>query len=210
MLALYRFFTKIDDKHGEAVRRAGASLHLVYWKGQSELRYPKSSLLGKQKAYVPHSLQSAEGIDIGEANFTELIGDDQITIAYNFIAVQLPVDTGTHLLIDSRHNNLLDRSILDTANAKSGLEELVLEGTFPQDYQVYQTPGDQIRTLQLLNPLAMAQLVDTFPAYDIELIDDFVYLYYLGNNGLTDTSEVSQRLEEGRHMKQFMAQHLPR
>lgn len=206
---MFRFLSKLDKKRGNAIRKSGEANNMEYWSGQAETRYPSSSLLGARKSFVPHGLLSSGAVDLGEAHFTKSSRDKDVTIAYNFTVVRLGKDTGLHILIDSKHNNVLGRSLLDTSGVKEGMEKISLEGNFPDNYDIYQIQGGQINTLQLLNPLAMQELVDSFRVYDFEIINDRVYLYQLYSNDLKDPAKVKARLEDGERIKLFMQRHAP-
>ena len=206
---LYKLVSKIDDKRKSGIQKAGRENNLEYWSGPAAQKFPESSLLGFTKAYVSHGLASDDSLDIGEAHFTKGNGQNDVTIAFLFIAVPLSRDTGVQLLIDSQKNNALRRSLLDTTGIKGGLEKVILEGNFPDSYEVFQIPGTQIQTLQFLNPLAMQQLVEEFKSYDFEIINDTAYMYTLLSNDLLNASNVKQFLNEARKFQVFIDEHMP-
>ena len=212
---LYLWARSLERRQGETMRRLGNELGLVYQEGVVESKFSNSALLGRNNAHITHSLQPNGGkIMVGRAYFTKggnTAVANETAIMFDFIAVDIAKDSGVNLLIDSHRNNVIGRSILDTANVKQGMEKITLEGNFPDNYEVYETPGNQIHTLQVLNPKAMEELIQSFLNYDIELSGSLVYLYSLASSkSFTSATDITKRIEDGKRMQQFMLDHLPR
>lgn len=90
-------------------------------------------------------------------------------------------------VIKFRVSRKLPNTIFDTLSNNSSLgsnlgiiakhQELQLEGDFNKYFKVYSPVGYERDTLYWLTPELMLLLQENFSAYDIEIIDDIVYLY---------------------------------
>lgn len=81
-----------------------------------------------------------------------------------------------HVVLDAQKNN----RFANISNLPVGLkarQQISLEGDFDKHFTVY-CPADYGRdTLYWLTPELMALLIDKFSDYDVEVVDNYVYLY---------------------------------
>lgn len=116
-------------------------------------------------------------------NLTSMHQDTFGDFPYNFLTnsagkimlvVTLPRDSGLHIMAIGAAS-LGSLGPLSLQN-NPFLEQMVLEGDFPENFQIYCTPGKQIELLQLLDPATMADLVDYCRSYQFELYRDTLYV----------------------------------
>lgn len=82
--------------------------------------------------------------------------------------VYLPFTTSLRLLAIPT----LEASQLNPANGKSMMEPVVLEGDFPNYFKLYSNNGEQVLSRYILDPKAMAFVVDVCKKYSWELVND--------------------------------------
>jgi hypothetical protein len=116
--------------------------------------------------------------------------------------VMLNVDLGKN-----SHVHLLafgakaESSVFRESIASRGLQEIVLEGDFPEYFKIYCTPGQQIHTLQVLEPVTMAYLVDFCKSYDLEIYKDV--LYVAKAQGAEDSDDTTTVVEDTKKLLEY-------
>jgi len=80
-----------------------------------------------------------------------------------------------HLVVDSLADNHWFHRQLAKANVPP--ERIRLEGNFPDYFHVYQEPGQQVMTLQILAPDRMLYLIDNLRDINLEIQDNYLRLY---------------------------------
>ena len=80
-----------------------------------------------------------------------------------------------HLVVDSLADNHWFHRQLAKANLPP--ERIRLEGNFPDYFHVYQEPGQQVMTLQILSPDRMLYLMENLKDINLEIQDHYLRLY---------------------------------
>lgn len=94
---------------------------------------------------------------------------------WGVIRIELPRNL-PNVLLDSKANDILGRfSNLPTGYA--GYQKYELEGGFNDYFTVYAPRGYERDMLYFLTPELMAAFIDYGANFDIEIIDDYLYLY---------------------------------
>ncbi len=97
-----------------------------------------------------------------------------------------------HIILDSTHNNFLRRYSEYGLEIKN-FQRLELEGDFIKHFSLYVPAGYETDALYVFSPDVMNILVQYAADYDIEIIDDTLYLFKPGWLTITDTATL-QRL----------------
>jgi hypothetical protein len=80
-----------------------------------------------------------------------------------------------HLVIDATGN---DRFLGNNIDRKElPLEQVSLEGNFPDYFKVYMEKGQEVLSLQILSPDRMVNLIDDLPKFDLEIKGDHIKIY---------------------------------
>lgn len=79
-----------------------------------------------------------------------------------------------HVLLDSRHNNSWGMSNFSSLKRSQRLQ---LEGNFNQYFDLYVPHGYERDALYFLTPELMALLIDSGAKFDVELVDDKLFIY---------------------------------
>lgn len=81
----------------------------------------------------------------------------------------------THYLLDGKANNRLGGG--SVAWSLHTNQKLLLEGDFNKHFTLYCPPGRERDALQIFTPDVMAQLIDHGAAWDVEIVDDNLFVY---------------------------------
>ena len=90
------------------------------------------------------------------------------------MAIKLDVPL-PHIVLDARSNNGLFGSNLPATFDKD--QRLSLEGDFDQHFSLYCPEGYERDALYLFTPDIMARFIDNAAALDVEIVDDWLFLY---------------------------------
>jgi hypothetical protein len=91
---------------------------------------------------------------------------------YAFIRLAVPLP---HIVLDAQRNNSLGKPALPVSLASR--QRLSLEGDFDRHFALYCPEGYEADALYLFTPDTMARLIDDAALFDIEIIDDYLFLY---------------------------------
>ena len=145
-----------------------------------------------------HSQRIVGGIRSEEPGFYEIAnyryttgsGKNQQLHKYGFVSIKLPRKL-PHMLLDSRKNNFMTAMTNLPELVKSG-QALRLEGDFNEHFTLYVPAGYERDALYVLTPDIMQLLIDRAAGYDVEIVDDRLYLYVSGAFALTDATKLQQ------------------
>lgn len=120
-------------------------------------------------------LKQPRPVEIANYRYTIKSTKTHETFGWSYIAItldrQLP-----HIVLDSRDNNSkLLGSNLPVPLAHS--QQLSLEGDFDRHFSLHCPDGYEADALYLFTPDIMARFIDTSSKFDVEIVDDQVFLY---------------------------------
>ncbi len=101
-------------------------------------------------------------------------GKNRTTHSWGYVAVKLDVPL-PHIVLDATGNNSVFGSNLPTAFKSS--QRLGLEGDFDRYFSLYCPEGYERDALYLFTPDIMARFIDNAAALDVEIVDDWLFLY---------------------------------
>ncbi|WP_194410053.1 hypothetical protein [Microbacterium cremeum] len=101
-------------------------------------------------------------------------GKNRTTHTWGYVAVKLDVPL-PHIVLDATGNNGLFGSNLPQAFHKD--QRLSLEGDFDRFFSLYCPAGYERDALYLFTPDIMARFIDNAAALDVEIVDDWLFLY---------------------------------
>ncbi|GAB3617907.1 hypothetical protein GCM10027416_24640 [Okibacterium endophyticum] len=137
-------------------------------------------------------LRAAHGrpLDIGNYRYDVKQGKSSRTYQWGFIAMQLDRRL-PHMVLDATQNNLLLGSNLPHYFGKDAV--LSLEGDFNRHFTLYCPPRYERDALYVFTPDLMALLIDHTSAFDVEIVDNWMFVYSTAPFDLTQPA-VWQRL----------------
>jgi len=131
---------------------------------------------GHSRSTLEH-VRSVHGrfLDMGNYRYTTGSGKNATTHNWGFMAFNLDRKL-PHMVLDSRANNgLFGGSNLPTYFDKSQI--LSLEGDFDQYFTLYCPREYERDALYVFTPDLMALLIDEASPFDVEIIDDWMFVY---------------------------------
>lgn len=120
---------------------------------------------------------SRDGVALSEYEFTTGSGKNRQIHQFSFVSINLTRRL-PHIVLDAHSNNILGFSNLPASFNRN--QRLQLEGDFDKYFDVYCPVGYERDALYVLTPELMAALVDKGARYDIEIVDDTIYIYASG------------------------------
>ncbi len=113
-------------------------------------------------------------VEFGNYQYTTGSGKNQTTHRWGYVAVKLSTPL-PHIVLDATSNDALFGSNLPASFDKS--QRLSLEGDFDRYFALYCPQGYERDALYLFTPDIMARFVDHAAALDVEIVDDWMFLY---------------------------------
>lgn len=116
---------------------------------------------------------AAVRVSLGNAALSAKSRPDNTTgnIGYLHVALSAP---STHYLLDGKANNRHGGSVAWNLQTS---QKLLLEGNFNDYFTLYCPPGRERDALQIFTPDVMALLIDHGAAWDVEIVDDNLFVY---------------------------------
>lgn len=113
-------------------------------------------------------------VEFGNHQYTTGSGKNQTTHRWGYVAVKLTTPL-PHIVLDATSNNALFGSTLPASFDRS--QRLSLEGDFDRHFALYCPEGYAPDALYLFTPDIMARFIDHAAALDVEIVDDWLFLY---------------------------------
>lgn len=132
--------------------------------------------IGSDRQAVEH-LRTADGrfLDLGNYRYTVGSGKNRSTRTWGFLALELDRRL-PHMLLDAKANNgLFGGTNLPAAFDRT--QVLSLEGDFDRFFTLYCPKEYERDALYVFTPDLMALLIDEAAPYDVEIIDDWMFVY---------------------------------
>lgn len=126
---------------------------------------------------ITEGLLFHDGIEIANYKYTTGSGRSRRDYVWGYVRVDLPRPL-PHMILDSRENNLFGMSNLPELFEKKQI--LSLEGDFDKYFTLYAPVQYRTDALYVFTPDVMATLIDHGKQFDIEIIDNNLYLYKSG------------------------------
>ena len=131
--------------------------------------------LGDGRAALNH-LNSASGryFDLGSFRYSTGSGKSRSTHNWGFLALNLDRKL-PNMVLDSKENNTLFGSDLPITFRRDQI--LSLEGDFDKHFTLYCPKEYEQDALYVFTPDLMALLIDDAGSFDVEIVDDWMFIY---------------------------------
>jgi len=113
-------------------------------------------------------------VEFANFRYTTGSGKNSHTHAWGYIAIKLDVPL-PNIVLDAQANNGFFGSNLPASYASH--QRLSLEGDFDQYFALYCPAGYERDALYLFTPDIMVRFMDSASAFDVEIVDDWLFLY---------------------------------
>ena len=117
---------------------------------------------------------AGRALEIANYRYTVKQGKNSTTYHWGFVALRLDRRL-PHMVLDASSNNLLFGSNLPRRFARDSV--LSLEGDFDKYFTLYCPPEYGRDALYVFTPDLMALLIDESSAFDVEIVDDWMFVY---------------------------------
>ena len=112
-------------------------------------------------------------VEFGNYQYTVQSGKNSTTYRWGYVAVKLDVPL-PHLVLDAKGNNGFGSNLPASFHKE---QRLSLEGDFDQHFTLYCPAGYERDALYLFTPDIMARFIDNAAQLDVEIVDDWLFLY---------------------------------
>ncbi|WBU38395.1 hypothetical protein [Homoserinibacter sp. YIM 151385] len=119
--------------------------------------------------------ESGRYIDLGDYSYVTGSGKNRTTHRWGFLAMHLDRKL-PHMVLDARANNGLFGSTNLPASFRRD-QVLSLEGDFDRHFTLYCPTEYERDALYVFTPDLMALLIDEAAPYDVEIVDDWLFVY---------------------------------
>lgn len=132
--------------------------------------------LGSRRQRLNHLFSnSGRTVDLGNYRYVTKSGKNSTTHNWGYLALQLDRKL-PHMVLDSRANNgIFGGTNLPAFFAKN--QVLSLEGDFNKHFTLYSPREYERDALYVFTPDLMALLIDEAAPFDVEIIDDWMFVY---------------------------------
>jgi len=118
--------------------------------------------------------ESPRFVEFANYKYTTGSGKNRTTHRWGYVAIKLDVPL-PNIVLDATSNNGLFGSNLPATFDRD--QKLSLEGDFDQYFSLYCPEGYEQDALYLFTPDIMARFIDHAAALDVEIVDDWLFLY---------------------------------
>ncbi|WP_431805151.1 hypothetical protein [Microbacterium sp. bgisy203] len=122
-------------------------------------------------------------VEVGSLRYRIESGRVDVVARWGYAAFRVRNEL-PHIVLDARKNGSLARA--STPIAFAGAQTLSLEGDFDRHFSLSCPVGYERDALYLFTPDIMARVIDNAASLDIELVDDWVFLYSTSDLSTTD------------------------
>ncbi|MDQ0614655.1 hypothetical protein QF046_002296 [Microbacterium sp. W4I4] len=145
---------------------------MIFGRGSS--RQSSSLLRGYQPRFV----------EFGNYRYTTGSGKNKSTHTWGYVAVKLDVPL-PNIVLDALGNNTLGTNLPASFSRD---QRLSLEGDFDKYFTLYCPQGYEADALYLFTPDIMARFIDHAAQLDVEIVDDWMFLYMQRPASTTDAA----------------------
>jgi hypothetical protein len=134
------------------------------------------------------SRSSAPAVDVGDLRYTTGSGKNRTTHEWGYVAIRLDRML-PQMVLDAKANNFLGTNL--PVSFSRG-QVLGLEGDFDRYFTLYCPKEYESDALYVFTPDLMARLVDEAALLDVEIVDDWMFLYSARPFDLADAATLAR------------------
>ncbi|WP_298866180.1 hypothetical protein [uncultured Microbacterium sp.] len=123
-------------------------------------------------------------VEFGNYRYSTGSGKNRSTHHWGYVAVKLDVPL-PNIVLDALGNNTLGTNLPASFSRD---QRLSLEGDFDQHFTLYCPQGYEADALYLFTPDIMARFIDNAAQLDVEIVDDWMFLYMRRAASTTDAA----------------------
>lgn len=135
--------------------------------------------------------ESESPLEIGNYRYTTGSGKNKSTHHWSYLAIRLPRRL-PHMLLDAKGNNSIFGSNLPKTFGRD--QRLSLEGNFDEYFTLYCPREYEADALYVFTPDLMALLIDEAADLDVEIMDDWMFVYAKSKLDFSNPHQLSRLL----------------
>lgn len=152
---------------------------MSYWRNAAQPPYT-GTIFSVASGSVTELFRQHTGHEVEYGNYQYTTGSGKSRTTHFWGYVSIPLDRRLpHMMLDARGNNSIFGSNLPITFDRD--QVLSLEGDFDDYFTLYCPAGYETDALYVFTPDLMALLIDHAAAFDVEVIDDRVFVYRTGS-----------------------------
>ncbi len=140
---------------------------------------------------ITETLKFPDGVEVGNYRYVTGSGKNRSTHNFGFARIALSRHV-PHMVLDAKKNNFLSLTNLPDSFDRS--QRLTLEGDFNDYFDVYVPQEYERDALYVFTPDVMQALIQHGRKFDIEVIDNELYLYSTMHTNLTSEEALKELL----------------
>jgi hypothetical protein len=185
--AIYYGF-KLNEKEMARLYRFAVSNGLQFIHDKTDPGYAGMIFDEGHSRSVGTAFMFPAGFEIGNYQYVTGSGKNSTTHTWAYMKVKLPRKL-PHMVLDARKNNIFGKfsNLPDTFD---GSQTLALEGDFNDHFTLYAPKQYERDALYVFTPDVMARLIDSGNGFDMEVIDDELYIYRANRFDLGSEAEL--------------------
>lgn len=158
---------------------------MLYSTTVSAPRYPGAifAVGGSRQVYERLWRDESPPLHVGNYRYTTGSGKSKQTHQWHFLGIRLPRRL-PHMLLDAKSNNSIFGSNLPVFFDRS--QRLSLEGDFNEHFTLYCPREYETDALYIFTPDLMVLLIDEAAKHDVEIVDDWMFVYSNAKLNLAD------------------------
>lgn len=172
--------------------RFAAANGLVYVHQVAAPAYPGAifGLGNSRQATGNYRAPFAPELDIGNYEYTTGSGKQKTTHNWGYMALRLPRQLPNMLLDAKANDGIFGSTTLPFVFRKD--QRLSLEGDFDKYFSLYCPREYETDALYVFTPDLMALLIDESAAFDVEIIEDWMFLYSTKKIDIDDAATIQR------------------
>lgn len=150
----------------------------------------RTGLIFQQGGHSKKTQDILSGAGFEAANYTYVTGHGKNAHTHTWGYIAIPLERHVpHMLLDSKKNNLqlFGKDVVGSLPITFKKDQILsLEGDFNNHFTLYAPKEYERDALYIFTPDLMALLIDQTAEYDVEVVDDMLYVYSTTHFKFTD------------------------
>lgn len=164
----------------------------VFSPSDTKPSYPGSVFALGHTRFASDHLRTFDGRFLDYGNYTYVTGSGKTRAEHKWGFLALGLDRSLpHMILDAKSNNSFFGSNLPSAFSKN--QVLSLEGNFDDYFTLYCPEQYETDALYVFTPDLMALLIDEASPFDVEIVDNWMFVYSRGHFSMLEPA-VHERL----------------
>lgn len=178
-------YLRYDERRRAKLYRFALLNQLLYEENSAYTSYKGMIFDEGHSRVIKQLLRFADASEIGNYQYETGSGRNRSTHTYGYVKIPLTRNL-PHMVLDGKANNLLG-IITGMTDSFDRSQKLSLEGDFDKHFTLYAPKQYERDALYVFTPDVMAILIDEGKRYDMEIVDDELFIY--SNAGFNLVSE---------------------